>query len=111
MPPASRNRDRAASAGVRRGGGGTLSSVHSAHAVRVLRAPGAARLSDELRAEPNSAARTRRLGALGGSPVRFAGGEPCAAPRWLRRADSALTDPEPENARKHLRNRLLAFSV
>ncbi|KAJ1189618.1 hypothetical protein NDU88_006362 [Pleurodeles waltl] len=94
--PHPRSGDRAASAGVRRGGGGEGRALSSAHAVRVLGAPVAAQLTGELRT-----GRSRDPGA-GGALVRVVS---CARHhsasvlrRWLRRAGSALLtwDPEPE---------------
>ncbi|KAJ1091434.1 hypothetical protein NDU88_004560 [Pleurodeles waltl] len=90
-PPASRTRDRAASAGVRRGGEGR-GTLSSAHAVRVLGAPVAAQLTGELwtgqSCDPEDGGAP---GALGGLPVRVAScvrlRSASAHRRWLRAAD------------------------
>ncbi|KAJ1099007.1 hypothetical protein NDU88_004111 [Pleurodeles waltl] len=102
MPPASHTNDRAASAGVRRGGEGR-GTLSSAHAVRVLGAPVAAQLTGELwtgrSRDPEAGGAPR---APGGSPMRVAScvrlRSASALRRWLRRAGSALLtwDPEPE---------------
>ncbi|KAJ1201176.1 hypothetical protein NDU88_004990 [Pleurodeles waltl] len=82
-------------------GGGALSSVQSAHAVRAHQRQLGCQAS--YGQGPHPAARTRRLGVIGGSPVQFASGKTCAAPlrpdsgtltlRWLTQ-----TRKTPENA-------------
>ncbi|KAJ1200339.1 hypothetical protein NDU88_004163 [Pleurodeles waltl] len=98
MPPASRTRDRAASAGVSRGGGEGRGG---------LGAPVAAQLTGELwtgrSRDPEAGGALGAPGALGGSPVRVVScvrhrsASALAPARWLRAGSALLTwDPEPE---------------